>query len=125
MVNFYTAQRGLRRTLIEYEEFAFRNLWSIGDVDATSGEVWAHVNEQLADKRESRSKVAVLFFLNRMVESGVLGYKMTTGKGDKYRIFFPKLDERGYRKFMLLVVIESMMRDFPEETREVLDEYNS
>ena len=123
MVKFDSTESGLRKTLKEYEEIALRFVWSVGEEGATSGQVWAHVNEQLAEKGESRSRAAVLFFLDRMVEWGVLGYKMTTGKGGKYRIYIPKLDERGYRKFMLRVVIESMMRDFPEETREVLDTY--
>jgi hypothetical protein len=62
--------------------------------------------------------------MTRIMDLGVLGYRMTTGKGGKFRIYIPKLDERGYRKFMLRAVIESMMRDFLEETREVLEEYN-
>ena len=53
---------------------------------------------------------------------GVLSFRMTTGKGGKYRIYYSRLSERDYRKFMLSTVIDSMMRDFPEETREVLRE---
>jgi hypothetical protein len=33
------------------------------------------------------------------------------------------LDERGYKKFVLKTVVESLMRDFPEETREALKDF--
>ena len=41
------------------------------------------------------------------------------------RVYYTLMNKRVYRKFMLRVVIESMMRDFPEETREVLEEFGS
>ena len=48
VIKFDSSQQGLRKTLKEYEEIALRYLWSIGEEGATSGEVWAHVYEQLA-----------------------------------------------------------------------------
>jgi hypothetical protein len=33
------------------------------------------------------------------------------------------MGEKGYRKYILKTIIKSMMRDFPEETREVLEEH--
>jgi hypothetical protein len=33
------------------------------------------------------------------------------------------MDEAGYCRYLLRTVIESMMRDFPGEIREVLEEY--
>jgi len=32
------------------------------------------------------------------------------------------MDERGYKKHLLKTVVESLMRDFPEETMEALNE---
>jgi hypothetical protein len=32
------------------------------------------------------------------------------------------MDERGYKKHLLKTVVASMMRDFPEETKEALSE---
>jgi hypothetical protein len=34
------------------------------------------------------------------------------------------MDERGYKKHLFKTVVKSMMRDFPEETMEVLKELN-
>jgi hypothetical protein len=59
-----------------------------------------------------------------MVDQGVLDYRSATGKGGHHRVYFPILDEREYKKFLLKTVVESMMRDFPEETLEALNEIN-
>jgi hypothetical protein len=32
------------------------------------------------------------------------------------------MDERGYKKHLLKTIVESLMRDFPEETKEALNE---
>jgi len=33
------------------------------------------------------------------------------------------MDEKGYLKYLLKTMVESMMRDFPEKTREVIKEF--
>ncbi len=55
-----------------------------------------------------------------MAEDGVLGYEVTTGKGGHYNLFYAKLDERGFEKHVVRVLFESLLRDFPEVTGEVL-----
>ena len=113
----------LRKTLKEYEEAGLRYVWSIGEKGVGSGKTWVAVNEALEpEKRVSRA--SVIFFLNRMVDQGVIDYRSATGKGGHHRVYFPILDERGYKKFLLKTVVESMMRDFPEETLEALNEIN-
>jgi len=57
-----------------------------------------------------------------MVDQGVLSWRDATGKGGHHRIYYPKLDETGYRKYMARTIVQSLMHDFPEETREVIKE---
>jgi len=119
---FDPTKHGLRKTLKEYEEAGLRYVWSIGEKGVGSGKTWAAVNEALdPDKRVSRA--SVIFFLNRMVDQGVLDYRSATGKGGHHRVYFPVLDERGYKKYLLKTMVESMRRDFSEETKEALNEY--
>ncbi len=113
----------LRKTLKEYEEAGLRYVWSIGEKGVGSGKTWLAVNEKL-DPEKRVSRASVIFFLNRMVDQGVLDYRSATGKGGHHRIYFPVLDERGYKKHLLKTVVESLMRDFPEETREALKDFN-
>jgi len=120
---FDPAKQGLRKTLREYEEIALRYIWAVGEEGAGSGKTWSHANEQLGDGG-SISRASIIFFLNRMVEEGVLDFRDATGKGGHHRIYFPKLDEEGYKKYLVSTLLDSLMRDFPEATKETLQEYD-
>jgi len=122
VLKFDPSESGLRKTLKEYQELALRFAWEVGEEGANSGAIWRAVNERL-DEDKSISRASVILFLNDMVDDGVLGFRDATGKGGHHRVYFGKLDEEGYRKYLLRTVIDSMMRDFPGETREVLREY--
>jgi predicted transcriptional regulator len=118
---FDPAQSGLRKTLREYEEIALRYIWDVGDEGAGSGKAWMYVNEQLKGGK-SISRASVIFFLNRMVDEGVLGFRDATGKGGHHRIYVPNLDEEGYKKYIVETLIKSVAKDFPDATKEVLKE---
>ena len=120
---FDPSQVGLRKTLKEYEELGLKYVWSIGEKGVGSGKTWETVNSTLGPEK-SISRASVIFFLNRMVDQGVLDYRTATGKGGHHRVYYPILDERGYKKYLLKTVVESLMRDFPKETREALNELN-
>ncbi len=120
---FDPSESGLRKTLKEYQELALRFVWEVGEEGANSGAVWRAVSERLGEGK-SISRASVIFFLNHRVDDGVLGFRDATSKGGHHRVYFAKLDEEGYRKYLLRTVIDSMMRDFPGETREVLREYS-
>ena len=89
---------------------------------ASSGVIWENVNEKLKPGG-SISRASVIFALNKFVDQGVLGWRDATGKGGHHKIYYPLMDEKGYKKYVLKTIIESMMRDFLGETREVLEEF--
>ena len=116
---FNPAETGLRKTLREYEEIALRYIWSLGDEGAGSGKAWEHVNKKLGEGK-SISRASIIGYLNRMVDEGVLGFRDATGKGGHHRIYITKLDERGYEKYIVRTLLESVAKDYPKETEEVL-----
>ena len=118
---FNPAETGLRKTLKEYEEIALRYIWSLGDEGAGSGKAWEHTNREL-DEGKSISRASIIFYLNRMVDEGVLGFRDATGKGGHHRIYIPEFDERGYQKYIVETLCKSVAKDFPEATKEVLKE---
>ena len=120
---FDPAQPGLGKTLKKWEELALRYIWEVGEVGAGSGTIWKNVNEQLGSG-ESISRTSVIFFMNRLLEQGVLGFRDGTGKGGHHKIYYPLMDEKGYLKYLLKTMVESMKRDFPEETKEVKQTYS-
>ena len=119
---FNPAEKGLRKTLREYEEIALRYIWDVGDEGAGSGKTWEHVNKKLK-KGKTISRASVIFYLNRMVDEGVLGFRDATGKGGHHRIYITKLDESGYKKYIVRTLLKSVMKDFPKETKEVLKDF--
>ena len=116
---FNPAETGLRKTLREYEEIALRYIWSLGDEGAGSGKAWEHTNRELGEGK-SISRASIIFYLNRMVDEGVLGFRDATGKGGHHRIYITKLDESGYKKYIVRTLLESVGKDYPKETEEVL-----
>ena len=119
---FDPSQPGLRKTLREYEELALRCVWSLGEEGANSGPIWKTVNQQLG-MGKSISRASIIIIMNRLVDQGVLSYREGTGKGGHHKIYYPLMDEKGYKKYVAKTIIKSMMRDFPEETKKVLSMY--
>ena len=115
---FNPASDGLAKVFKDYQEEAVKFIWEVGDQGAISKEVWLKVNERLIDKTISRA--SIILFLNAMVDEGVLGYHEETGKGGYHRVYKPKLDESAFKKHLAQIMISSLMKDYPEETREVI-----
>ena len=121
---FDPSKTGLRKTLREYEELALRYIWEIGKTGAGSGQTWDAVNERLGEDK-TISRASIILFLNRMVDQGVVSWRDATGKGGHHRIYYTKLDESEYRKYLVRTIIESLMQDFPEEAQEIIDEFRT
>ena len=120
-LTFDPAGEGLAKVLRDYQIEALRIVWTKGDEGAISKEVWLHVNKVLLGIR-TISRASIINFLNAMVDEGVLNYENETCKGGTRRIYTPKLDERGFKKHIANTVLKSLIKDFPEETKETLRE---
>ena len=77
------------------------------------------MNERL-EEGKTISRASVIMYLNRMVDEGVLGFRDATGKGGHHRIYITKLDESGYKKYIVRTLLESVAKDYPMETKEVI-----
>ena len=119
---FDPSKTGLRKTLKEYEELALRYIWETGDEGAGSGLTWRAVNERLKEGK-TISRASVIFFLNRMLDQGVLSWRDATGNGGHHKIYITKLDENGYKKYVIHTLLDSVAKDFPEATEEVLKSF--
>jgi len=118
---FDPSQPGLRKIIREHEELALRYLWYEKSSGATTREVWIAVNEKLGEGK-SKSRATIINFLATMADEGVLKVREETGKGGYHGVYTPKLDEKEYVKYVVRTVHESLMRDFPEATREAVEE---
>ena len=114
-----TASKGLAMVLKDYQEEALRYLWQLDGDGASSREVWIKVNERLKGIK-TISRASIINFLNSMVDEGVLNFIETTGKGGHRRIYSAKYNEAEFKQFVAKTVLNNLLRDFPDETRKVL-----
>ena len=113
------SSEGLAMVLKDYQEVALHYLWRLDGGGASSRDVWMQVNEDLKGKK-TISRASIINFLNSMVDEGVLHYTEITGKGGHRRIYSAKYNEAGFKEYVAKVVLENLLRDFPEETRRAL-----
>ena len=116
-VEFDTAETGLRAVLKDYQEIALRVIWASPE-GLGSRAVWDRVNVGL--KGETISRASVINFLESMREIGVLKGEERTGKGGHRWIYSPAMNESEFKQHIARTILESLMRDFPEETKEAI-----
>jgi len=118
-LEFDTSQRGLRMVLKDWQEEALRVLWENPQQGCISRAVWDEVNQRMSPATISRA--SIINFLEDMASMGVLNKTEITGKGGYRGVYSPKMDESEFKKFIAKTVIEALMRNFPEETRQILE----
>jgi len=120
-IEFDTGETGLRAVLKDYQEIALRVIWASPE-GLGSRTVMDRVNAGL--KGNTISRASVINFLESMREAGVLKGVEKTGKGGHHWIYSPAMNEAEFKEFIVKTLLESLMRDFPEETRTAISEFN-
>jgi hypothetical protein len=115
------SKSGFEKVLRDYQIEALRMVWGSAETGATSREVYLQVNKEL-EGIKTVSRASIINFLNGMCDEGVLTYEEETCKGGLRRKYFPGLDEEGFKRHIAKSVIESLLKDFPTQTKEVLKE---
>ena len=98
-------------------ELALRAIWA-NPGGLGSKAVWDRVNAEL--KSNTISRASIINFLEAMREAGVLKGVEKTGKGGYHCIYSPDMNENEFKEFIAKTILGSLMRDFQEETTEVL-----
>ena len=121
---FDPSQPGLRKVLREHEEFALRYFWDKKAENVGSKEVWTYVNEKLG-KGKGVSRSTTINFLKAMDEKGVLESRDVSGKGGYHPVYTAKMDENEFQRHIARTIVDSLMRDFPQITNELLKKLSS
>jgi Fe2+ or Zn2+ uptake regulation protein len=116
-IEYDTSEKGLRSVLKGYQEIALRVIWASPE-GLGSRAVMDRVNAGL--KGETISRASVINFLEAMREAGVLKGVEKTGKGGHRWVYSPAMDESEFKQHIARTILESLMKDFPEETRAAL-----
>jgi predicted transcriptional regulator len=113
------SQQGLRMFLKDWQEEVMTVLWGNSQKGLISREVFNQVNKRLSPG--SILRASIINFLEYMAEVGVLEKKEITGKGGHRGVYSSKMDESGFKKFIVETAIEAFMRNFPDETKQILE----
>jgi predicted transcriptional regulator len=114
---FNPEQNGLAKVLRDYQQEALISVWKNGENGLTSREVYEYVNGKIEG---SISRASIINFLKAMADEGVLSYTERTGKGGYHRVYTSRLNESEFKKHLAQIMISSLMKDYPKETREVI-----
>lgn len=106
---------GFEKVLRDYQIEALRMVWDDDPNGVTSREVYQYVNKQLEGVR-TISRASIINFLNAMCDEGVVNYVEETCKGGTRRKYSTGLDEEEFKKHIAKSVLESLLKDFPDQT---------
>lgn len=114
------SKKGLETVLRNWQIKALQAIWN-NPRSMKSLNVWAKVGETL--EGETISRASVINFLENMREMDVLKGIEETGKGGYHWVYSPALDESGFQRFIVDKMITSLMKNYPEETREAISHF--
>ena len=118
---FYPSRLGLRKVLREWQELALRCVWEKGDQGVSTRKVREYVLERQTE-RTKISPASIIGFLEKLRKQGVLRHIEETAPGGHRKIYFPLMNEDDFVKHVVKIMVGSMLKDFPEESIEVLNE---
>ena len=98
-MKFDTKKEGLLTLFKPYQIVLLEHIWDLNKNEKV-GIISAEAHKFLLGKPEKKSRASVIFFLNDMVEAGILGYEERTGKGGYHRVYYPKMDREGFKNFI-------------------------
>lgn len=116
-LQYDTSQTGFLTVLKPWQIKAMQVVWSTPD-GANSRIVYQRVNNAL--EGETISRASIINFLEDMREMGVLGGEEKTGKGGHHWVYYPKLDEVGFKRYIVEKMRDRLIDSFPNETRETI-----
>jgi len=89
-------ESGLPMMFKPYQYYLLHHIWEKVKESEPIGSGKAHEFIQTTDDKKSRA--SVIFFLNDMVDEGVLGWHDRTGKGGHHRLYYPLMNEAQFWK---------------------------
>ena len=85
-----TTKNGLNSLFKPYQGMLLEHIWGLNKYEKVGiGSGRAH--EFIQTTEDKKSRASVIFFLNDMVDEGILGFDDRTGKGGHHRIYWPKM----------------------------------
>ena len=89
-------------------------IWEINEEERT-GLISRDAHQYLHDTGDDElkmSRASVIFFLDDMVEEGVLEYETETGKGGHHRVYFPAMKTKQFKSYVTKTINDKLKEVF-------------
>jgi hypothetical protein len=113
-MKFDTSKEGLQTIMKPYQAALMEHIWELNESERT-GIISRDAHQYLLDSGEAelmKSRASVIFFLNDMVEEGVLEFETETGKGGHHRIYYPAMKAAEYEAYVSKAIMEKLKEVF-------------
>ncbi|MGD2200176.1 MAG: BlaI/MecI/CopY family transcriptional regulator [Candidatus Bathyarchaeota archaeon] len=112
-MKFDSNKEGLHTLFKPYQALLLEWIWDLNKSErkgVTSGDAHKYIQTT----PESKSRASVIFFLNELVEEGILRYEEETGKGGYHRVYYPKMDQEEFAEHVIETINGKLRKVFPE-----------
>jgi predicted transcriptional regulator len=112
-MKFDMSEKGFLTLFKPYQAALLEHIWELnnpGRVGITSGQAY----EFMKDHPDSKSRASLIFFLNDMVEEGILTYEEESGKGGYHRVYYPRMDREQFAQHVVETITDKLNEVFPE-----------
>ncbi len=112
-MKFDTSEKGLLTLFKPYQAALLEHIWELNNPRRT-GITTGQAYKFLQDHPDRKSRTSVTFFLDNMVEDGVLDYEEESGKGGYHRVYYPKMSRKQFAKHVVETITDKLNEVFPE-----------
>ena len=108
---FDTSEKGLLTLFKSYQAALLEHIWKINNPERT-GITSGQAHEFLKDHPDSKSRALLIFFMNNMVEEGVLEYEEKSGKGGYHKVYYPKMNREQFAQRVVETITNKLEEVF-------------
>ena len=110
-MKFDTTKEGLNTLFKPYQVMLLEHIWELNENEKV-GVNSSRAHGYLLTTSEKKSRASVIFFLNDLVDDGILDYEERTGKGGHHRVYFPKMNRDEYAAYVTETVTVKLGKVF-------------
>jgi predicted transcriptional regulator len=108
---FDTSKEDLLTLFKPYQAALMEYIWEMNESERT-GITSGQLYEWLQDHPDKKSRASVIFFMNDMVDEGIMEYEEESGKGGYHRIYYPKMNREQFGQYVVDTFTKKLKEDF-------------
>lgn len=114
-MKFDTSKKGFQTLFKPYQVALLVHIWELNSdqrTGITSKQAYEFLR-QTGDRELMISRAAVIIFLNRMVEEGLLSYEEVSGRGGYKKVYYPTMDREEFARHVVTTISKKLEEVLP------------